>query len=152
MNYLDYRFIQFQPGIVDSENLLPLLSLQFLLDENYQSYQRKVLTLPYAFSMVGGLMGLTFSGLEILLVFFQRNILEMTLIKHLFYQQEIQKKEQPIKSSGKVKKLPIKMKEEQYTVTDFAEPESHSSPAGFIAQAVLSHYSGVAGSKNTARI
>jgi hypothetical protein len=60
-----------------------------LLDENYQTYQRKVMTLPYAFSMVGGLMGITFSALEVLLFFFQRNILEMTLIKHLFYHQEI---------------------------------------------------------------
>jgi hypothetical protein len=56
----------------------------------------------------------------------------MTLIKHLFYQRE-EPKEVPQKTLGKAKKIPIKIKEEKYTVTDFAEPEIHSSPAGFIA-------------------
>lgn len=68
------------------------------------------MTLPYAFSMVGGLMGITFSALEVLLIFFQRNILEMTLIKHLFYRHDVPKLE-PQQASGKVKKIPIKIKE-----------------------------------------
>jgi hypothetical protein len=61
--------------------------------------------------MVGGFMGITFSTLQVLLIFFQRNIFEMTLIKHLFYQRE-EPKEVPQKILGKVKKIPIKIKEE----------------------------------------
>jgi hypothetical protein len=67
--YYDKRFVHSQPGMVDPKVFMPLLSIQFTMDENYITYERKVMTLPYAFSLVGGLMGLSFSVVRVLLSF-----------------------------------------------------------------------------------
>ncbi len=49
-------------------------------------------------------------------------------------------------------KVPAKVKPQGLSVTDLAEPENNTCPAGFIAQAVLSKYSGIVGAVNSIKI
>jgi hypothetical protein len=53
------------------------------MDENYVTYERKVMTLPYAFSLIGGMMGISFSAVRVLLTLVQSHLFHWSLIKSL---------------------------------------------------------------------
>jgi hypothetical protein len=69
--------------MVDSKAILPLLSIQFTMDEDFIIFERKIMTLPYAFSLIGGMMGITFAAVRVLLNLFQGYLLRLSLIKRL---------------------------------------------------------------------
>jgi hypothetical protein len=81
--YYDNRFVHSQPGMVDSKAILPLLSVQITMDEDFIIFERKIMTLPYAFSLIGGMMGITFAVIRVLLTLFHGYLLRWSLIKRL---------------------------------------------------------------------
>lgn len=62
--YQDYRLVHEQAAMLTPTNNMSLISLTFMLDENYVVYTRSVITIPTILSLVGGLMGFCFDFLR----------------------------------------------------------------------------------------
>ena len=65
LSYLDFRYSHYQQGAYSVN--MPLLSVGFQMDENSLKYVRKVQSIADILSLTGGLMGMLFAVITIVL-------------------------------------------------------------------------------------
>lgn len=69
----------------------PLANLYILLDETSTTYERKVQTFSYAFSMTGGLLSFVSAILNFVLASLERHLFLNALLKRVLYQRDHRK-------------------------------------------------------------
>lgn len=68
LTYLDFRYSHYQQGAYSMPDAnMPLLTVEFQLDENSLKYVRKVQSIADILSLTGGLMGILFALINITL-------------------------------------------------------------------------------------
>ena len=83
--YNDLRFYHLELGAPNSQANNPLLSLEFLLDENKTFYSRQVQCLTDVLSNTGGLMTFIFAALSILLGPIQEHLFHTSIMRRIFF-------------------------------------------------------------------
>lgn len=84
-DFIDIRSFWSPIGMPDPAQFMPLIAVIFLLDENASTTERKVVTIADALSKTGGLMGIIFSLVSVLVTYVESQLFISSLMKKMFY-------------------------------------------------------------------
>ena len=82
--YQDIRNVGFYESDYNLDSDRPLLSVQFLLDDQVMNFIRTKQTIPEVFSILGGLLGFLLGLIDVVMGVINKNLFEIELINKLF--------------------------------------------------------------------